>query len=198
MDLTQDIKLAFALLGSLIALISYYPYIRDIVSGKTKPHAFSWLVWGLLTGIAFFGQLSDGGGVGIWVTGITAVVCFLIVALSFSYGEKNITRSDWWCLILSLSAIPLWLATSTPLWSVILITLIDAVAFIPTVRKSISKPHEETLITYVLSVLKFVLGIIALENYSMITTLYPASLVFINGSFVVMVILCRRRIEEKV
>jgi len=44
--------------------------------------------------------------------------------------------------------------------------------------------------------LKFVLAIIALENYSLVTWLYPASLVFTNLFFVIMLVVRRRQIPR--
>jgi len=173
----DTIKVLLGGSATVLALVGYVPYFRDIFRGKTKPHAFSWLIWGVLTAIGYAGQVSDGAGAGAWVTGLTAAVCFFIFALAVFRGEKNITRGDWLCLIFSLSAIPLWIFTNSPFWSVILITVIDIVGFLPTFRKSYFKPHEETAVTYTLSSVKFGLSILALQNYSVITVLYPASLV---------------------
>lgn len=33
----------------LLAFISYAPYIRDILKGRTKPHVYSWFVWGFVS-----------------------------------------------------------------------------------------------------------------------------------------------------
>ena len=94
-------------------------------------------------------------------------------------------------------ALVLWFVTNSPLASVILITIIDAFGFYPTVRKSYRKPQQETMITYVLSGLKYVIALFALQNYSVITYLYPASLVFMNFAFVGLLIV-RRRQHKKV
>ncbi len=29
----------------LLTLIAFFPYIRSILQGKTRPHAFSWVTW---------------------------------------------------------------------------------------------------------------------------------------------------------
>ena len=86
-----EYKTILGIIAVIIALAGYVPYFRDIFRGKTKPHAFSWLVWASLTGIAFFGQIFDKGGAGAWVTGFTAVVSFAIFFLALKKGEKNIT-----------------------------------------------------------------------------------------------------------
>ena len=192
-----EYKTILGIIAVIIALAGYVPYFRDIFRGKTKPHAFSWLVWASLTGIAFFGQIFDKGGAGAWVTGFTAVVSFAIFFLALKKGEKNITSSDKWSLFGAGVALVLWYLTSSPMGSVILITLIDALGFYPTFRKSYHKPHEETMLTFFLSGLKFVIAIIALQNYSVVTYLYPASLVLMNFIFVGLLIV-RRRQHRKV
>lgn len=187
-------KTALGIIATVMAFVSYIPYIRNMLSGKTKPHAFSWLVWGTLTAIAFVGQVSEGAGPGAWVTGFTACVSFFIFITALRTGEKDISKSDWLSLIGAGVAMLLWWATSDPLIAVILITLIDALGFFPTFRKSYHKPYEETAITFAISGLKFIVAIFALENLTPVTWLYPASLVLMNGIFVVMLLIRRKQV----
>lgn len=184
------------IIAIIIAIISYIPYIRDIFTNKTKPHAFSWLVWGILTGIAFFGQLVGDGGPGAWVTGFTALVCLIIFVFGLTKGRQNIIFVDWFCLFAAGIALWLWFITKGPLLSVLLITLVDAIGFLPTFRKSYMKPYEETSITYSLSGIKFIFAIFALHTISIITALYPLSLVIMNGLFVVMVTIRKKQLQS--
>lgn len=176
-----------------MTVVGYAYYFRDIFAGKTKPHAFSWLVWASLTAIAFGGQVSDNAGPGAWVTAVTAIISFIIFGLALTKGEKHITLSDKLNLVAAGFALLLWLFTSDPLLSIIIITIVDFLGFFPTIRKSYSKPYEETLIHYVLAGIKFALAIVALDNYTLITWLYPASLVAANLFFVIMLIVQRKR-----
>ncbi len=178
-----------------IAFVSYIPYFKDIIEGRTKPHAFSWFIWGLLTGIAFLGQISDKAGPGAWVTGFTALACFSISLFGITKGRKNIVFIDWFSLLGAGIALLFWFMTKGPFISVILITLIDAIGFFPTFRKSFMKPQEETLITYALSGLKFLIALFALENVSLTTSIYPASLVLMNWLFVSMLIVRRKQLS---
>ncbi|MBI3573263.1 MAG: hypothetical protein HY092_03635, partial [Candidatus Kerfeldbacteria bacterium] len=157
---------------------------------------FSWLVWGILTGIVFFGQIAGHGGPGAWVTGFTAVICLVIFFLALSKGEKKIVLVDWLSLLGAGVALLLWAITKSPLLSVILVTLIDAFGFFPTFRKAYSKPREETLVQYVLAGLKFVLAFFALTKVSIITVFYPASLVIMNWAFVLMLVVRRRQLSN--
>src|SRR3989344_7062194 len=141
-----DSKTLLGILATVIGIIGYIPYFVDIFRGKTKPHVFSWFVWTLLTSIAFFAQVAGDAGPGAWVTGLTAMVCLVITLLAFTRGEKEITRLDWMSFVGALLGIILWIKNQDPLPSVILVTLVDAIAFIPTFRKSYHKPNEETAI----------------------------------------------------
>ncbi|MGB4759205.1 MAG: hypothetical protein WBP26_04040 [Candidatus Saccharimonadales bacterium] len=179
----------------MIGIYSYIPYFRDIFAGKTKPHAFTWFVWFLLTAIAFFAQIAGDGGPGAWVTGFTAAVSFVIFVVALKVGKHNIAPADWFFFIGSLASLGLWFITKDPVGSVILITIIDLLAFLPTFRKSWHKPHEETSITYMLSGIKFAISIAALSTITITTVLYPLSLVVTNIAFVAMLQWRRKQVK---
>lgn len=188
-------KEGIAALGIIFTLIGYSQYFRSIFAGKTKPHMFSWLIWASLTLIAFLAQVSDNAGPGSWITALTAIMSFIIVGLSCFKGEKSITRGDWITFLTALTAIPIWLITDNPLWAVIIVTIIDALGFYPTFRKSWLKPFEENALHYFLAALKFILSLVALDNFSIITALYPASLVFMNFTFLVLLYIRRKQVN---
>lgn len=190
----MDFRVLIGFLATFVALIGYIPYFKDIFAGKTKPHAFSWLVFGTITLIAFFGQLAGNGGPGTWVTGFSGLVSFTIFYLALKRGEKKIVQADWIALIGAFVAIALWLATKNPLLSVILVTIISIFGVFPTVRKSWIRPYSETSITYTLTGVKFLLGILALESFSLLTVLYPLILILMNWSFVGMLYLRRKQV----
>jgi len=192
--MNSDYKTILGTAAVIIAFLSYVPYFRNIFAGKTKPHAFSWLVWGVLNAIAFAGQVHGKGGAGTWAVGLTAAVMFAIFSISLVRGEKDIKLFDWLCLAGAAVALLLWFITNGPLLTVILITAIDAFGFLPTVRKSYKKPHQETLVTFTLSIVKYLFVVIALQKYTIITTLFPLSLVIMNGLFVGMLLIRRRQV----
>ena len=188
-------KEAIAVIAVILTLIGYSQYIRTMVQGITTPHMFSWLIWASLTAIAFFAQISDNAGPGAWITGLSAAISFFIFFYAFFKGQRDITKSDCITFITACSAIPVWLITENPFWSVIMITIIDALGFYPTFRKSWNKPHEENLFHYFTAGLKFVLAVIAIDHYSVVTTLYPLSLVVMNFLFLTLVIIRRARLK---
>lgn len=193
----MDEKAIFGTIAIVIAFFSYLPYFNDIFTGKTKPHAFSWLVWSLISAIIYFSQISSGGGAGAWVNAFTAIICFIIFIFGLVKGRSNIIFIDWLCLLGSGIAIMLWIITKGPLLSVILVTIIDAFGFFPTFRKSFVHPHQETVITFFLSGIKYVFAIFALQSFSLVTALFPIYLVVANWLFVGMVLVRKKKLRKQ-
>jgi hypothetical protein len=190
----MDYRDILGITATIIAFTSYVPYIVTILKGTTKPHGFSWFVFGILMIIGFIAQNADGAGAGAWVTGASALICFIIAGLAVFKGTFSPTKSDWYAFIGSLLAIPVWLVTDNPVYAVLLITVIDILAFYPTIRKAYHFPNEELLFTYTLSGIKFILAFIALENISLTTAFYPGSLIVMNGLFITMVLWRRKNL----
>jgi len=174
-------KEILGLLAAVIGFASLIPYIINVLRGKIKPHMFSWIIWGTATLIVFFAQWAEGGGPGAWQTGIGGCMSLFIAGLAyFKNPELVITKSDWLSFIAALAAIPLWYLTNNPLWSVILLTMIDVTGYFPTLRKAYTLPDEESGGLFLLQTLKNWLGIAAMQHYSVVTILFPATLSLIN------------------
>lgn len=184
----------FGLLSVGMMLCSRGTYFVSIFQGKTRPHAFSWLIWGTISSIGFAAQFMEGAGAGSWARGFGAATCFLLIFVSLFKGERHITRGDWVTLAVALTAIPLWVLTKTPVWSVILVCAIDTVGYIPTIRKSWLKPREESALSYAFSCCGALFSLLAVEHYTLSTWLYPAVLVATNGAMAGFLILRAARL----
>jgi hypothetical protein len=189
-------KEILGLVSIAVSIAGYSNYFWSILKKRTRPHIFSWLVWSILMGIVFFAQLTGKGGAGAWVTGASAVMCFVITLAAIKHGEKSITRSDWLAFAGALVAIPIWHVTHDPLAAVILATVIDGLAYYPTFRKSYLRPFEENFQTYCLDILKWLVAFGAMENYSAVTLIYPLFLVTSNALLVAMILIRRRRMQK--
>jgi len=186
-------KIILASIGIGVAFIGYIPYFRGMFAGRTKPHAFSWLIWTILVSIAFAAQLSESGGAGSWVTGSSALLCFLVFLFAFVKGDRKFVLFDWMSLFLAFCAIALWVITNDPTFSIILVVVSDALGFLPSFRKAYLLPHEETASLYAFASIKFFLSLISLERFVLATWLFPAYLMVTNALFVVY-LLWRRRV----
>jgi hypothetical protein len=190
------IKLISTIIGILLSVASLCFYYRDMFRGLTKPHVFTWLIWTVLTGIAFAGQLVGGAGIGSWVMGATGLASFGVFIFALFQGKKDIAVVDWLSFFACLVALGLWAITKRPLEAIILVTVTDMLAYIPTIRKSYFRPFEETLSSYFLAFLKFGITLFALEQYSIVTWLYPAALTLMSLILVMVIFLRRKRVEK--
>lgn len=181
--------------GIALTLFAFYPYIRSIVRGTARPHVFSWVIWGITTFVVFLAQLQAGGGVGAWVTGVSGTITLGVAVLAWvRRADVNITRTDWIYFVLALLSVPLWYATSDPLWAVVVLTTVDLLGFGPTLRKLYADPHSESLGFYALIMVRNGLSLAALQQYSLTTVLFPAAIGLGCGLLVVLALLRRRSV----
>lgn len=178
--------------AAVFGIVGYIPYFVNIFRNKTKPHAFTWFVWGLITGIAFVVQILKGAGAGSYVTGSASFLCFIIAIIAFAKGGRVYDKYDWLSLGGAILGILLWWLTKNPIFAVILVVISDAFGFYPTLRKGMKNPFEETASTFVINSLKYIIAMFAMENYSLTTSLYPVYLILMNGSFAIILLYGRR------
>jgi hypothetical protein len=177
-----------------LTFIAYLPYIQSILRGKVKPHIFSWVIWGITTIIVFLAQLQDKGGAGAWPIGISGIITIYVAIAAFTKrSDTAITQTDWIFFILAIASLPFWYFTSDPFWAVVILTLVDTLGFGPTLRKAYAYPFEEQLTFFGLFTIRNLVAILALENYSFTTVLFPAT---ISASCLILIwiVMHRRRI----
>ena len=195
--LIYPLKVIVAAIAVILSFVGYIPYIHDTLKGKTKPHIYSWFIWGFASLLVFFLQYGDNAGPGAFVTLAAACGCLAIFAISYRKGNRDITAADTAFFAISLAALVLWLFAGQAIISVILLCSVDLFGFMPTIRKSWSKPYTETLFTYGTSTLRFALAIYALQTYTIVTSLYPVAWLLANGSFAVLLVVRRRQLGKR-
>lgn len=188
------------LIGSvavILTFIAYIPYYRDILSGKTRPHVYSWSLWALLTILIVALQIQGGAGPATWVTAAAGLLCVGVVLLSLKNGKRDIARSDTIVAVLSLLAIVFWLFIHQPELSLTLVILADLLAFIPTVRKSYIDPYSETLSLYLTNALRFGLTLLAVERYTYLSSGWVIAWVAGNTLLSLLLIVRRARVRRE-
>lgn len=173
-------KELLGLVTIVLAIIGNFSYILDILKNKSKPHMFTWLIWSISTLIVFFAQYLNGAGPGSWSTGAVGIFTITITLLAIKYGTKDVSFSDKIYFVLSILAIALWIIIKSPLWSVIILTLVDFFAFFPTIRKTIKDPNSESLSLYIFSLARHIFSLFAIISFSLITVLFPSMLIVMN------------------
>lgn len=191
-----DFKIIIGIITVILGVVGYIPYLRDTVKKKTKPHIYTWFVWGLVTLIIFALQVSGGAEAGSWVTLVGGLLALTIFVLGMRNGDKNITRSDTVFLISALIALGLWLIADQPIISMILLVTIGMLGFGPTIRKSWNSPETETISTYLINAIRHTLSILALAQYSILTWLFPVAWSIANFLFVIVLIVRRKKLKR--
>ena len=189
-----DYKTICGIIASLIGTGCFIPYIKDIFKKKTKPHIYTWLIWTILQVTGVIAMLKNGAGIGVLALGTGSVLCAYTCILSIKYGTKNITKFDSLCLIGALASIVVYILMKDPLLAIILISAIDFVGFLPTLRKSYLEPYSETITMFAFFSISGLFTMLALKEYTIVTSLYPLTLIGIN--IIATVVLYVRRKEK--
>ncbi|WP_067862159.1 hypothetical protein [Neptuniibacter marinus] len=190
----SSLKLICSGVAITLTFVAFVPYIRSIFAEATKPHIFSWIIWGTTTSIVFFAQLEAEGGIGAWPIGVSGFVAAFIALLAFiKRSDASITKMDWVFFLSALASLPFWYFTSNPLWAVVVLTIVDLLGFGPTIRKAYDFPHQENMAFFLLFMARNIFALLALENYSLATLLFPLS-VGIACLFLLVMVGYRRRI----
>jgi hypothetical protein len=180
-----------------LTILAFFPYIRSILKGETKPHVFSWVIWGATTFIVCLAQLADEGGAGAWPIGVSGIITLYVAILAYiKKSDSTITKTDWLFFILAMASLPAWYLTSNPLWAVVMLTTVDVLGFGPTFRKAYIRPFEEQLMFFVIMTIRNLISITALEHYSLTTVLFPAVIANACLIFIPMVIYRRRTLTR--
>ncbi|MEQ1814521.1 MAG: hypothetical protein ABL860_08750 [Candidatus Nitrotoga sp.] len=187
-------KEIFSAVAIALTFAAFYPYVRGIIRGTIKPHVFSWVIWGATIFVVFLAQLEAHGGVGAWPIGVSAGITILVAILAYiKRADVEITKTDGLFFIVAMSSLPLWYFTSDPMWAVVVLTAVDLLGFGPTVRKANVNPHSESLLFFAIFTVRNSFVIMALENYSIATVLFPAALAV--ACVLLMVLIVYRRHE---
>lgn len=173
-------KMIFAILAGMLAVVGNVPYLRDMFKGIVKPHPYTWFVWSIVSGVTLFGQVVKGAGWGALPFALSEIFTLMIFFFSLKYGFKNIPKEDKIFLILAILGIIPWFVTHDPTISVVVMVTIDVIAFIPTLRKTWREPTTEKPVLYGSNVARHSLAILALSSYNIATTLHSIAMIVTN------------------
>jgi hypothetical protein len=196
----MDSKLILGIIGALLGALGYiFYYVKMFSRGGTKPCIFTWVPIAIMTSFGLFAQIKTGALWGALVLGITAfncIACAIIALLYFSKTQKS-EWTDWVCFTLALIAIILWKMTNGLVLPIIIVCIADVISFIPTYKRGWKNPFGESLPMWALNCIKFIFGILAIQEYRITTLLLPLTIASINGTFALIIIIRRKYIKKR-
>ncbi len=181
-----DFRTVAALISIGIGVFSFLLYLVQILRKEAQPHIYTWLVWCITQGTATIAIFEGGGGLIGWSYGIGAGLVFIIFLLSFKYGTKNITPFDTFTLIAALAATLVWWQLDQPILAVLMVSAIDGLGYLPTVRKLWEEPWSEVLWTWGLFAFSNLIGIFALKAFNLLTLPYMVLCLVANAGLLVL------------
>jgi len=182
-----------SVVGSLLASLKY---IRDAVIGRIKPHAFTWAIWSLLAGLASAVAFIGGATVNGFVLALCGAINFGVFAVAWRLGTSQATKTDWGFFLAALAVIPIWLAVKEPLLAAILVSVINQMACVPTMRKAWSHPQEESLGVFAFYTVMSLFSVLSITPFTLVTALYPCVILGSNA-LIFFEVLMRRRLLRK-
>lgn len=177
----------------ILGACAYFLYFRAIFRGTTKPHLYTWVLWGTLATIAALVAIRNNAGWGAIVPCLMSLCNASIAILSIKYGEKTLTKRDTLLLFSAFVTLILWWLTKSDLWAIILVCTIDMIGFYYTWKKSYYFPEQEDLKSYILWTLELGCAFFAIEHLTLTNWLYLWLLAAVELLFVVF-LLWRRKV----
>ncbi len=190
-----DWKTVAALIG-LVSNVAFIPYIWDIFKRRTEPHIYTWLIWLLTQGTAVAGIIHGEGGIAVLGLAFGTLLVASICLLSLKYGTKNITRSDTLILLAAGAAIFVWWQLDQPVLAVLIVTVVDALGYIPTFRKSYAEPWSETITSWLIFSLGNIASLLALDTYNLLTVPYVAMIAVANMLLTIFLLIRRQKVPK--
>ena len=188
----MKLQIILAGISSVIGILCFLPYIRDIFTGTTRPHRYTWFIWAVLQAVAAAAMWSAGAGWAIASSVIGVVLCGFIFFLSFRHGAEHITGFDKICLLGALIALAAYALLRDPLLSIMAATLTDVIGFLPTLRKAYREPLTETASTHLMSGASSAFAIAALAHVTVTTCLYLFAVMIMDASCGLIVLVRKR------
>jgi hypothetical protein len=188
-------KNVLIIVAGILSIISFIPYITDIIKKKTHPNLITWSTWMLVSGINTAAAISDNALHTALLSGASALGDVIIVVLSLKRGVKKYTPFDIVCQVIAAIGIVLWLATGNPSIAVILSLSVIVIAALPTWRHAWLKPSEETWEGFAIAVVAGILTLFSLRSFTLVALAFPIVLI-VNCSVMTSIILVRRRLMQ--
>ena len=172
----MSIYYVLGFLSAIFFTIAYIPYIVSVIQGKTKPHPFSWLLWGLIGILSLYFYIHVGAHETLPFAYCGAVFPFVIFLFSIKYWKGGFSQFDYLVLALSLVSIILYLIFHSATVSLSMSILADMFAFMPTLRKTYLDPSSESLSSWGLFLTSYFLSVFAISKWTYGVAIFPCYL----------------------
>ncbi|HMK99692.1 MAG TPA: hypothetical protein VK428_05855 [Acidimicrobiales bacterium] len=175
------IDVHFVILGAAIGAVGTWWYLRDTLRGVTRPNRVTWALWTALPLLAFAVEVQAGVGLRALMTFVSGFGPLLVFVASFRnpHATWRIERIDWACGALSLAGLVVWLSAHQATVGLVAFIVADALAALPTLRKSWLAPETETAAAYATAALNGAITMLTVSRWTTAVVSFPLYIVVI-------------------
>src|SRR5262245_1934867 len=196
MDDSIDWRTIVGIGAGIITLLSFVPYVRDILRGVTHPNLVTWSLWTLNGGILAFAQYTAGASWTLMVVVTATIGTALVAVLAVPFGQRDYGLLDAVCLVMALAALGGWWWTKDPLTAIVLGVVAEIFAVSPTIAKTYRAPATETPSTFWMSAFATILSMTASTRFDLANLLFPVYFTAVNTLIAVMATRGRRMQQQ--
>ncbi len=171
------------IISAVIIVLGSFAYIRDTLSGKTKPNRVSWFMWALApligTAAALYAHADVWVTVRVFLAGFLPLLVFLASFVNRQSYWK-LTRFDLACGFCSALALIVWVVADSPRSAILLAVLGDGFASLPIIRKAWEHPETETGITFIASLIAVLLVLPSIPKWNIENSAFQIYLLIVN------------------
>ena len=171
----------FGYASAVLSVIAFAPYIYNTLRGRTVPQRASWLVWSVLSAIAFWAQLHEGASASLWFTGVQVVGATTVFLLSVFCGKGLYFRPfEYFGLCAAAVGLGLWYYCDTAAYALAITIGISLIGGLFTIHKAYLWPASETLGTWLLGTVAATFGALSVAAMDPLLLAYPVYLVVLR------------------
>jgi hypothetical protein len=189
----NSLQISLSILGAILYLVGFVPYIYHAFHGRVIPHAFTWTVGAILSWINTLALIESTGLDASVVTPVVRSSALIVGAIVGWMMLRRITVNKWDYIAISLAIVAIGCAYFFGASQVIVVTiLIDILVLLPTLRKIWRDPDTEDAFAWILVVASQACILLSLSHHTLENSLFWVYVMSVNA--LVALLIVRRRI----
>lgn len=178
----MTLSLFFVILGTLIYLVGFLPYIYHVFHGRVVPHPFSWTIWCILSGINTYVLLWAGVVEMTLLTPFVRTLALFIGAIVWWFLIRRIRISsfDYICLVLAILCLAIAYVYGVN-QAIIPTIIVDILVLSPTLHKIWNDPRSEDAFAWICVVFSQACVLLSLSNHTFENSVFWAYVMTINA-----------------
>ena len=160
-----------SILSGAVFLLGFFPYLRTILQGKTRPAKATWTLWAIIDIITLLGMQAEKSLNGHIIAATFGAA--LVALLSLRYGQRGWTRVDLACMSGAIMAILAWIIWDSPVSGILFCQIVNAIGAVPTFQSILRNPENEDPLSWRIFWISGLLAISAMPQWSLEDSLQP-------------------------